>query len=75
MNTKEYTVIYESGPHNWSAYVPDVPGCVTTGKTRAETERNMQEALAGHLALMQESGEPIPEPTTDAGKIRVPVAA
>lgn len=75
MNTKEYTVIYEAGPHNWSAYVPDVPGCVTTGKTREETERNMQEALVGHLALMQESGEPIPEPTTDAGKIRVPVAA
>lgn len=75
MNTKEYMVIYEAGPHNWSAYVPDVPGCVTTGKTREETERNMREALAGHLALIQESGEPIPEPATDAGKIRVSVAA
>jgi predicted RNase H-like HicB family nuclease len=75
MNTKEYTVIYEAGPHNWSAYVPDVPGCVTTGKTREEAERNMREALVGHLALMQESGEPIPEPATDAGKIRVLVAA
>ncbi len=75
MKTREYTIIYESGPHNWSAYVPDVPGCVTTGETQEETERNMREALAGHLALMQHSGELIPEPTTQAGKIRVHVAA
>ena len=42
---KEYVVIYESGPRNWSACVPDLPGCVTTGKTPEETEGNMREAV------------------------------
>jgi predicted RNase H-like HicB family nuclease len=68
---KEYVVIYEDAGPNWSAYAPDVPGCVSTGKTREECERNFREALASHLELMRESGEIIPEPTTRAGTVAV----
>ena len=42
---KEYTVIYESGPRNWSAYVPDLPGCIATGKTRLKVEQQIREAI------------------------------
>ena len=48
------------------AYVPDLPGCITTGTTREETERLIREAIEFHLAGMREDGEPIPEPTTVA---------
>ena len=46
---KEYTVIYERGPNNWSAYSPDVPGCAATGKTREEVERNFRDARAASV--------------------------
>ena len=62
----KYTVIFEKTATGYSAYVPDLPGCVTTGKTRQETARNMAEAIHGHLATMREEGLPIPEPTTEA---------
>jgi predicted RNase H-like HicB family nuclease len=61
-----YTVIFEKTNTGYSAYVPDLPGCITTGGTRDETERNMREAMRGHLELMREEGLPIPEPTTTA---------
>ena len=57
-----YAVIYERAETNWAAYVPDLPGCLTTGRTRAETERNIREAIEGHLATLREFGEPIPVP-------------
>ena len=59
-----YTIVVERAPNNYSAYVPDVPGCITTGKTVEATKRNMREALAGHLALIRESGELLPPPLT-----------
>jgi len=63
----QYTVIIEHAPgSNYSAYVPDLPGCVTTGATIEETRRNMQEAIELHLEGMREDGEPIPEPTSMA---------
>ena len=68
---KEYAVVYEWGPRNWSAYVPDLPGCIATGKTREETERRMREAIAMHLEGMREDGDPIPEPTTKVGTVAV----
>lgn len=57
-----YAVIYERGDTNWAAYVPDLPGCMTTGPTRAETERNIREAIAGHLETLRAFWEPIPAP-------------
>ncbi len=58
-----YTIIIEKAENNYSAYVPDLPGCVTTGSTIAEIEQNMKEAIAGHLEVMREYGDPIPQPS------------
>ena len=53
-----YIVVFEEGSENWSAYVPDVPGCVSTGRTRAECEAGIREALLLHLGSMLADGEP-----------------
>ena len=66
VDKNEYLVIYEKTATGYSAYVPDLPGCITTGATLQETKSNMQEAIRGHLAVMQEFGDPIPAPTTVA---------
>lgn len=60
---KRYTVIVEKAHHNYSAYAPDLPGCVSTGATVDDVLANMQEAIAAHLETMEELGIPIPEPT------------
>ena len=59
-----YAILIEPGPNNYSAYVPDLPGCITTGRTLEEIKRNMVDAISLHLESMQEDGDPIPEPTT-----------
>ena len=69
---REYLVIYERTEHNWAAYAPDVPGCIATGKTRAEVERNFRDALAFHFEGLRREGLPIPEPVTEAGRVAVP---
>ena len=69
---KAYAVLYERGDRNWSAYVPDLPGCVTTGKTREEVEQRIREAIAFHIEGLVMDGEPVPEPTVEAGTISVP---
>lgn len=70
---REYLVIFEPGENNWSAFSPDVPGCVATGRDRQETESNYQEALIAHLELLAEDGDEIPEPTgITAGYVTVP---
>jgi predicted RNase H-like HicB family nuclease len=48
--SQKYAVIFEQAENNWVAYVPDLPGCITTGKTLEETERNIREAIQGHAA-------------------------
>ncbi len=68
----EYLVIYEKTPTGYSAYVPDLPGCITTGATLQDTQRNMSEAVSGHLSVMREFGDPIAEPTTVAERLAVP---
>ena len=60
----KYAVIIEKGPNNYSAYVPDLPRCVSTGKTLEEVERNIREAIELHLEGLREEGLPIPEPST-----------
>lgn len=54
---KKYAFVVEYGPNNLSAYVPDLPGCVTTGKTIEEINVNMREAIEFHLEGMLEDGE------------------
>jgi predicted RNase H-like HicB family nuclease len=72
---KKYAVVIERGKDNLSAYVPDLPGCITTGQTLAEIEENIREAIELHLEGMAEDGEPIPEPRTLAIEIEIPFAA
>jgi predicted RNase H-like HicB family nuclease len=55
-------VVYEDAGTNFSAYVPDLPGCVSTGATRQEVACNIREAIALHLAGMVADGESMPEP-------------
>ncbi len=59
-----YAIVIEQAEGNYSAYVPDLPGCVTTGATIKETERNMREAIAFHLEGLREDGLPIPNPSS-----------
>ena len=68
---KEYTVIYEHTKNNWSAYSPDVLGCMATGKTRAEVEQNFKEALEFHIEGLKAEGLPIPEPISEVGRVEV----
>lgn len=67
----KYTVIIEKAPENYAAYVPDLPGCITTGQTVAEVERNIREAIELYLEVTIEQGEPIPPPTTLATVVEV----
>jgi predicted RNase H-like HicB family nuclease len=59
-----YAFVIEKAEGNYSAYVPDLPGCVATGDTVEETEQQIREAVEFHLRGMREDGLPIPEPTS-----------
>ncbi len=56
-----YAMIIEPGERNYSAYLPDLPGCVATGSTREDVERNMHEAIMMHIEGLKEDSLPIPE--------------
>ena len=58
----KYVVVFEKADRNYAAYVPDLPGCVATGKTRDDVERLIREAVSMHLEAMREQGQPAPEP-------------
>ena len=60
---KNYLAVLEQGPRNWSAYVPDLPGCVAAATTREETERLIQEAIEFHIEGLLLDGLSLPEPT------------
>ncbi|MBI3652293.1 MAG: type II toxin-antitoxin system HicB family antitoxin [Acidobacteria bacterium] len=71
---KEYVVIYEqgkAGEENWGAYVPDLPGCISTGETLEEAQHNIREAIHLHLEGLKAEGLPIPEPTTQVDKVSI----
>ena len=74
MNVK-YAVIFERATNNWAAYVPDLPGCMTTGQTLDETKINIREAIQGHLATLRAFGDPIPESASLAGEVEIMTAA
>jgi predicted RNase H-like HicB family nuclease len=73
--TQKYAMIFEQAENNWAAYVPDLLGCITTGRTLEETEENIREAIQGHLQTLREIGEPVPHPTSLAKEIEIPPAA
>jgi predicted RNase H-like HicB family nuclease len=68
----KYAVIFEQAECNWTAYVPDLPGCITTGRTLEETERNIREAIEGHLETLR---DPVPQPASVARDIEIQPAA
>ena len=69
--SQRYAVIFEQAERNWAAHVPDLPGCITTGKTLEETERNIGEAIQGHLQTLREFGDPVPPPVSLAREIEI----
>lgn len=71
---KRYAVVIEKTGTGFGAYVPDLPGCVSTGRTIEETEHNIREAIEFHLDGMRADGHPIPEPTTVTVSVEIPVA-
>ena len=58
----KYAVIYERTPNNYSAYAPDLPGCISTGKTWEEIQENIREAITSHVESLMEYGDPVPQP-------------
>jgi len=66
MSTRSYLVVIERGERNFSAYVPDLPGCIATGRTREQTVERMREAVALHIEGLRADGDPVPEPVTSA---------
>lgn len=68
----KYAVIYERTATGYSAYVPDLPGCVAAGRTLEETAELIRGAVELHLESMREDGDLIPEPTTVADYIAIP---
>ena len=71
----KYTVLIERGPTNFGAYIPDLPGCVAVADTREEVVALIKEGIVYHLELMQEDGDPIPEPSTTALEVEVELPA
>lgn len=68
----KYLVIIEPTGTGFSAYSPDLPGCVSTGATRAEVEGNMREAIELHLEGLREEGYPFPTPGTSSAYVEIP---
>lgn len=66
-----YAIVIEKAEQNYAAYVPDLLGCVATGKTVKETERNIREAIELHLRGMREDGISIPEPSSQVEYVRI----
>lgn len=71
MSAKRYPVIIERTETGFSAYSPDVLGCVAVGDTEEETRQNFQDALRSHFDTMREVGEEIPEPHTSVDYVEV----
>ena len=64
---KGYVVVFEGDDEaGYSAYSPDLPGVVAAGATRRETEELMIEAMAEHIAMLRQAGQPVPEPANAA---------
>jgi len=62
----KYLVVIEETPTGYSAFSPDVPGCIATAATQGEVRLRMQQALEVHVEGLREDGEPLPRPTTSS---------
>ncbi len=70
-----FTIIVEQAGDIYSAYAPDLPGCIAAGDTYEETERLIRDGITIYLAELRAAGEPIPVPTTRAAEVDVPIPA
>ena len=70
----EYTIVIEETPRNFSAYAPDLPGCVATGTTRDDVVRGMRAAIAFHIESLRDHHEPVPDPRCTATVVDVAAA-
>ena len=66
-----YAIVIEKAENNYSAYVPDLPGCVATGATVEEAESQIREAIEFHLEGLREDGTPIPEPASRVDYVEI----
>jgi predicted RNase H-like HicB family nuclease len=66
-----YAIVIENAGGNYSAYVPDLPGCIATGETLAGTEQAIREAIKFHLDGLREDGAPIPPPSSRVEYVEV----
>ncbi len=66
-----YLIVIEKAKNNFSAYSPDLPGCIATGKTREEVIKNMREAIEMHVAGLLEDKVPVPESVSSAEYIAI----
>src|SRR5713226_5711538 len=66
-----YAIVIEKAENNYSAYVPDLPGCIATGATIEETETLIREAIEFHLTGLREDGFPIPQPSSQVEYVEV----
>ena len=71
MTVMKYAVVIEKGENNFSAYVPDLPGCVAAADTLGETEQLIREAIGIHIRGMREDGLEVPQPTSLAREVEV----
>jgi predicted RNase H-like HicB family nuclease len=67
----KYLIVIEPTSTGFSAYSPDLPGCVSTGTTREEVERNMHEAIELHVEGLREEGYPVPRPSTSSAYVEI----
>jgi len=66
-----YAIVIERAEKNFAAYVPDLPGCIATGKTVEETEQQIRETIEFHLRGMREDGLPIPDPSSRVDYVEI----
>jgi predicted RNase H-like HicB family nuclease len=67
-----FLVVIEKADGNYSAYSPDLPGCVATGRTREQVVRNMHQAIEMHVRGLLEDGVPVPKSNSSAEYVAVP---
>lgn len=71
----KYLTIIEKAGENYSAYVPDLPGCIAAADTFEETERLIREGIAIYIEELRAAGQPVPAPKTRASEVEVPISA
>ncbi|HVC97666.1 MAG TPA: type II toxin-antitoxin system HicB family antitoxin [Pirellulales bacterium] len=70
---KRYAIVVEKAELNYAAYVPDLPGCIATGKTVEATELLLRQAIEVHVRGLREDGLPVPEPSSVVDYLEIPV--